>query len=57
MQRVSEGSWIMTLFSPDHMNTFLITIPSLLMVMFGFRKLAAIYFFGSCLYLLAKYNA
>ena len=48
------GGWIATLFDPSHPNLFIITIPSLLMMMMGVRKLGVIYFFFSCLWLMMK---
>lgn len=51
-QRVDASGWIATLFDQDHPNMYIITLPSLLMVMLGARKLGLLYFFGACMYLL-----
>lgn len=53
-QRVDGSGWISTLFDHDHPNMFFITIPALLMVMLGARKLGLLYFFGACMFLLLK---
>jgi len=53
-QRVDASGWISTLFDVDHVNMYVITIPSLLMVMLGARKFALLYFFGACMFLLLK---
>jgi hypothetical protein len=51
-QRLDGSGWLATLFDPGHPNLFIITVPSLLMIMLGVRRLGVIYFFGACMYLM-----
>lgn len=53
-QRVDGSGWIATLFDPGHQNLYIITIPTLLMMMLGVRRLGVIYFFGACMVLFLK---
>jgi hypothetical protein len=51
---VDAAGWLTTLVDPGHPNLFLITIPTLLMMMLGVRKLGVIYFFGACMVLILR---
>ena len=50
-QRLDGAGVLYTLVDPGHPNLFLVTVPSLLMIMLGVRRLGVIYFFGSVMFL------
>ncbi|MEM8625901.1 MAG: hypothetical protein AAGG47_20630 [Pseudomonadota bacterium] len=42
-----RGSWVETLFDPQHENVYIITIPSLALFALGIRRGAVLWLFGS----------
>ena len=53
-QRLDGSGVLYTLVDPGHPNLFIITVPTLLMIMLGVRRLGVIYFFGAVMFLMLK---
>ncbi|MEL6481099.1 MAG: hypothetical protein AAFU72_08955 [Pseudomonadota bacterium] len=52
-----KGSWVETLFDPNHENVYIITIPSLALFALGIRRGAVLWLFGSIIFKILLDNA